>query len=311
MSAIVKRPPAIIYPALTYVIFCWALNTVILKYAFRAFDPLALMALRFVAMTPLAFLLARLSGERVRIHRRDLPLLVVCGACGYGFYQYLWVLGLDHTTPFASALLGSLAPVFTLAIVALSRQESVRSGRWPGAVVALAGVAVFEGLFAGHITFHLGDGLTIVSTLLFALFNVFSARLLDRYTPIAFVAVTMTVGTIIILPGGLPHLVTQDYRHIPLLDWGIFAYAVLFPILLTYPVWSFGISRLGAARTSLFQYGTPVVAGLLSVAILHTRIEPHQILGTAICIGGMALSQFMGKQSLWAIWAQRTQGVER
>jgi drug/metabolite transporter (DMT)-like permease len=307
----VKRPHSLIYLGLLYVIFCWALNTVILKYAFAAFDPLALMALRFVAMTPLAFLLAKVRGERICVYRRDLPILILCGACGYGVYQYLWILGLDHTTPFASALLGSMAPVFTLAIVAGSRQERVRSGRWVGAGVALLGVAVFEGLFAGHTTFHIGDGLTLISTLLFALFNVFSARVLDRYTPMAFVAITMTVGTIIILPGGLMHLIAQDYRHIPLIDWGIFAYAVLFPILLTYPVWSYAISQLGAARTSLFQYGTPVLAGLLSIAILHMRIEPHQILGTAICIGGMALSQLMGKQSLFAIWAQRTQGVER
>ncbi len=302
---------AFLYLSLVYVVFCWALNTVILKYSFNAFDPLALMGLRFVFMTPLAFLLARMLGERVRVHRRDLPLLIVCGACGYGLYQYLWVLGLDHTTPFASALLGSLTPVMTLTLVAALGQERVRSGRWLGAVVALFGVAVFEGLFAGHITFHIGDALTIGSMLLFSIFNVVSARMLDRYTPMAFVAMTMLIGTIMILPGTALAMFHQDFAHIPAVDWGIFAYAVIFPILLTYPVWSYGISRLGAGRTSLFQYGTPVLAGLLSVALLHARIEPHEIAGTLICIGGMALSQLLGKQSLLALWAQRTQGVER
>jgi drug/metabolite transporter (DMT)-like permease len=301
----------LIYAGLVYVIFCWALNTVILKYAFGAFDPLALTGLRFIAMTPLAFLLAKLRGERIYIYRRDLPLLILCGACGYGAYQYLWVLGLAHTTPFASSLLGSLAPIMTLAVVAALGQERVRSGRWVGAAVALFGVAIFEGAFAGHATFRIGDALTLVSTALFALFNVFSARVLDRYTPISFVAITMTIGTMMILPGALPRLVHQDFSHIPPVDWAIYAYAVLFPILLTYPVWSYGISQLGAARTSLFQFGTPVLAGLLSVMLLRARIEPHQIIGAGICIAGMALSQAIGKQSLFALWAQRTQGMER
>jgi drug/metabolite transporter (DMT)-like permease len=308
---IIVKSRAVVYLGLLYVVFCWALNTVILKYAFGAFDPMALTGMRFIAMTPLAFVLARIMGERVRVNWRDLPLLIVCGACGYGVYQYLWVIGLAHTTPFASALLSALAPVMTLGIVAASGQERVRSGRWLGAVIALLGVAIFEGAFAGHATFRIGDALTLLATALFAFFNVFSAKVLGRYTPVSFVAITMTIGTIMILPGALPRMVHQNFSHIPAVDWAIYAYAVLFPILLTYPVWSYGISLIGAARTSLFQFATPVIAGLLSVAILRSHIEAHQILGAAICIGGMALSQLIGKQSLFVLWAQRTQGVER
>jgi drug/metabolite transporter (DMT)-like permease len=91
----------------------------------------------------------------------------------------------------------------------------------------------------------------------------------------------------------------------------VLAYAVTFPILLTFPVWSYGISQLGAGRTSLFQFGVPVIAGLLSVLILHNRIEPHQIAGAAVCIAGMAISQLLGKVSLTAIWTQRTLPMER
>jgi drug/metabolite transporter (DMT)-like permease len=293
------------------VILAWALNTVLVKYAVARFDPLAFTGLRFLAMTPLAFVLARVMGERVRIRKGDIPLLIACGVCGYGAYQYLWVIGLAHTTPFASALLATLAPMMTLAIVAFGRTERVRSGRWLGAIVALFGVAVFEGIFAGHITFRIGDALTIASAATFAVFNVLTARLLDRYTPTALVAIAMTVGTVMILPGAIPRMFAQHWSAVTPADWGVLAYAVIFPIVLTFPVWSYGISRFGAGRTSLFQFGVPVLTGLLSVALLRNHIEPHQIIGAAICIGGMAISQLLGTYSLTALWAQRTQGVER
>ena len=302
---------ALIYLGLVYVVTVWALNTVAVKYVFTTWNPLAFTGLRFVAMTPLAFLLARIRGERIAFERRDIPLLLACGACGYGVYQYLWVLGLAHTTAFASALLASMAPVITLALVALGRQERVRSGQWGGAVIALFGVAVFEGAFAGHATFHIGDALTLASAGVFALFNVFSARLLDRYTPISLVVISLTLGTLMILPGAIPEMIRQDWSKVTPLDWGVFAYAVIFPIVLTYPVWSYGISQLGAGRTSLFQFGVPVLAGLLSVLLLRSRIEPHQIAGAAICIFGMAISQVLGKVSLTEIWSQRTQGMKR
>jgi len=302
---------ALIYLGLVYVVTVWALNTVAVKYVFATWNPLAFTGLRFVAMTPLAFLLARIRGERIAFERRDIPLLLACGACGYGVYQYLWVLGLAHTTAFASALLASMAPVITLALVALGRQERVRSGQWGGAVIALFGVAVFEGAFAGHATFRIGDALTLASAGVFALFNVFSARLLDRYTPISLVVISLTLGTLMILPGAIPEMIRQDWSKVTPLDWGVFAYAVIFPIVLTYPVWSYGISQLGAGRTSLFQFGVPVLAGLLSVLLLRSRIEPHQIAGAAICIFGMAISQVLGKVSLTEIWSQRTQGMKR
>jgi drug/metabolite transporter (DMT)-like permease len=301
----------VVYAGLLYVAFVWALNTVAVKYAFTAWRPMAFTGIRFMLMVPLSFALARVLGERIHVEKRDLPLLLGCGACGYGIYQYLWVIGLAHTTAFASALLATLAPVITLAIVAFSGDERVRSGRWLGAAIALFGVAVFEGAFAGHATFRIGDGLTLASAAIFALFNVFSARLLDRYTPFSLVVISLALGTVMILPGAIPEMVRQDWSKVTLMHWGVLAFAVVFPIVLSYPVWSYGISQLGAGRTSLFQFAVPVIAGFLSVAMLGSHISRHEIVGAAVCIAGMAISQVFGKVSLTAIWAQRVHGMER
>jgi len=297
---------SLLYPGLSFVAFSWAMNTVLVKYAFTSIDPLAFTGLRFIAMTPLAFLLAPAMRQQIRFHVRDLPMLIACGVCGYGLYQYFWVFGLANTTAFASSLLASLSPMLTLTIVAFSGEERVHSGRWLGAAVALFGVAIFEGVFAGHLTFRPGDALTFCAAMVFAVFNVLSGRLVGRYTPVGLVAVTMAIGTVILLPGAFPRMTHQNYGALPAADWGIFAFSVVFPIVLTFPVWSWGISVLGAGRASLFQFAVPVMAGLLSIAILHNRIELHQIVGTAVCIGGMAISQVMGKVSLTQIWTERT-----
>ncbi len=66
--------------------------------------------------------------RRVAIERRDVLPLVVCAACGYGVYQYLWIIGLANTTAFASSLLGATAPIFTLAFVAIAGHESFAAG---------------------------------------------------------------------------------------------------------------------------------------------------------------------------------------
>lgn len=299
-----------IVAALLYVVLAWGLNTVLVKLVFRDVDPLAFMAMRFVVMPPLALVLVWLSGGSVHVERRDLPALVACGACGYGVYQYFWILGLAHTTAFASALLGSLAPVFTLVLVAAFKVERVRSLRWIGAAVALAGVAIFEGAFAGRATVRLGDVLTLIAAAIFAGYNVLSARLLARYAPLTLVAITMCIGAVMVVPGGIWAIAHTDVAHLPFAVWGVFAYSVFFPILLTYPVWTWAIREMGAARVSLFSYFVPVIAGLLSIPMLGASITPYEIVGSIVCIAGMVLATTLrGSLSQW--WASRTIGIER
>lgn len=300
-----------VYLGLGYVVVCWGLNIVLVKSAIARLDPLAFTALRFLAMTPLAFGLVYATGERVRIARRDLAALAVCAACGYGIYQYLWIVGLANTSAFASSLLGATAPIFTLVIVALLGRERVRSGRWIGAGIALLGIAVFEGAFAGRATFRIGDALTLLSSVSFALYNVVTARLMERYSPVLLVAITMTMGMLMILPAGIPRLIHAPLAHLGWAVWGPFLFAVVFPIVLTWPVWNYGISQIGAARAALFGFLVPLVSGFASIAILGARFESHQLVGAVICIGGMALASLFGRFSLTAIWAERSLPLER
>lgn len=301
----------LLYVSLLYVVLAWALNTVLAKQAVAQIAPLAFTFLRFIAMTPLAFLMARIARNRIHVERRDIGALIACGACGYGVYQYFWIVGLKYTTPFASSLLGAMSPIFTLAIVAALGHERVRSGRWLGALIALFGIAVFEGAFSGATTFRIGDLLTLGAALVFAVYNVLSARLLDRYTPLELLAITMAIGTVMIAPGGIPALLHTHFATISWDVWWRLIYATLFPILLTYPVWSYGISSLGAAKASIFSFLVPVLTGLLSVPIVHAVFTRYELIGAAICLAGMIVSYLLGRISLTAIWAQRTLPFER
>jgi drug/metabolite transporter (DMT)-like permease len=307
----VVRSRFLVSIGLIYVVICWGLNVVLVKSAIALLDPLAFTALRFIAMTPLTFALVYATGSRVPLRRKDLVLLILCAAFGYGIYQYLWVIGLANTTAFASSLLGATAPIFTLALVALTGHERVRSGRWAGAAIALLGIAIFEGAFAGHATFRIGDLLTLLSSISFAAYNVTTARLMGRYSPVTLVAITMTLGMLMILPAGIPRLLHADLAHLGWRVWGPFLFAVIFPIVLTWPVWNYGISQIGAARAGLFGFLVPLVAGVASVFVLGARFEVHQIAGAAVCIGGMVAASLLGRFSIAEIWTERTMPLEK
>ncbi|TAM62090.1 DMT family transporter [bacterium] len=304
-----SRP--LVFAALLAVVLFWGLNVVVMKAAFVHWNPLGFTGLRFLAMVPLALGIARLRGESLRIELRDLPALLICAACGYGVYQYFYVIGLAHTTVFASALLSSLTPVFTLMLAVAMGLERSRTGRWIGAIIALFGVAVFEGAFAGRATIRLGDALTLVGAMIFAGYNVFAGRLLSRYSPTSLIAITITLGALMIAPGGLWGLAHQDFARLRVSDWFLMLYSVIFPMVIGYQLWSWGISKIGAGATSIFNFGVPIVAGFAGVMFLSMPVTRYEILGAAICIAGMAAAQVLARYSFTGLWTQLTVPAER
>ena len=285
----------LIYGALLYVVLAWAINMIVAKQAIEQMNPLAFTFVRFLIMTPLAFSFIWASGGRIHVERRDIPALLLCGACGFGLYQYLWVTGLAHTTPFATALLGATSPIFTLAIVALAGHEHVRPGRWFGVAVALLGVAIFEGAFSGNAALRIGDLLVLASAAVFAGYNVVGSRLMSRYQPIELLAIGLTIGAIMLIPGGVPALLHTNFTSLGWDVWWRIIYATLFPILLTYPVWIWGINKLGAGKGSIVQFLMPVLTGILSVPILHAAFLPYELIGAVVCLGGMLFAFALGR----------------
>jgi drug/metabolite transporter (DMT)-like permease len=287
----------LIYGALLYVVLAWAINMIVAKQAIEQMNPLAFTFVRFLIMTPLAFLFLWGTGGRIHIERRDIPALLLCGACGFGLYQYLWVTGLAHTTPFASSLLGATSPIFTLAIVALAGHEHVRPGRWFGVGIALLGVAIFEGAFSGNAAIHIGDLLILTSAAVFAGYNVVGSRLMARYQPLELLAIGLTIGAIMLIPGGVPALVHTNLTTLGWDVWWRIIYATLFPILLTYPVWIWGINKLGAGKGSIMLFFAPILTGILSVPILHATFPSYEVAGAIVCLGGMFFAFALGRSS--------------
>ena len=91
------------------------------------------------------------------------------------------------------------------------------------------------------------------------------------------VAITMTIGMLMICRSASP-LAARDIARFGWEVWGPFAFAVVFPIVLTWPVWNTRSNR-AARRLSVF---VPIVAGFASIPILGTHSNRTQIVGAVI-----------------------------
>lgn len=295
---------------LIFVVIVWGASPAFFKIALSELQPLAFVMMRFVLLSVVSIivLLVRARRDRAirpfRIRRADLGWLALSGLSGYGIYQLLYIEGLARTTPFASALLMATVPLWSAAILAVSRIERIRVAQWVGIIVSLAGIAWFllggrshtselpadQALTAGEII--LGDALSLGAAALFAIYGIVNKRLAPRYTPVELMCYTLLIGTLALAPFGTAAIAQQDWSRVTWQTWVILPYSVLFPIYITYSIWNWAIGIRGVGYVTIYAYAVPILVGIVAWIAFGEQLSAIQIASAALTLGGMLLARW-------------------
>ena len=277
------------------VVVVWASTFVVTKQVFDEIAPLAFAFIRFLGITLLAFIVLAIAVSRGtaqwHVWRHDLPRFAIVGVCGYTLYQLGFVLGLERTSPFSSALLISTMPLFTIAFLrAMGEHPPLRA--WLGVAVALVGTALFEGdkLAEGGGSL-IGDLLSLGSAISFAAYGVLNRPLVKRYPTATYTAYTVLAGAIPLLAVSAPAAVQQNWFAISPPSWLAVAYMVVLPVYVAYMVWNWAIARRGAAAASSFGLLVPVVSGILSALTYGESFGLFKLGGAALIMAGLVALQ--------------------
>lgn len=276
-------------------VLIWGLNFSVMKGAFREFLPLAFNGLRFVLASLLVLILVRLIEGRVSIQRKDWPAFVALGLIGNTLYQIFFVIGLDHSTAGNASLILALSPIFVALFGSFLREEKITRRAWLGIWASLLGLVLVIGGGESGFKFGFetlsGDLLVLLATLCWAIYTIRSKPLLGKYSPLALTAITMVIGTLALIPFSVPAIVAQDWQIISLQSWLALGYSVTMAIVLAYVIWSFGVQRLGGARTAIYSNLVPVVGTTLAFFLLGEKLGWLQLLGGVIIIFGIILAR--------------------
>ncbi len=276
--------------ALLSVVAIFASTFVLAKQIFAEIAPLAFAGVRFFLIAALAVAVLAVSGASWRVCRGDVVRFVAVGVCGYTFYQLGFVLGLERTSPFSSALLISTVPLFTIVLLTVLG-ERPRVQAWIGVIVSLAGIAVFEVDKLGAPGSLVGDLLSVGSAVSFAVYGVLNRPLVKRYATPTYTAYTVLAGALPLVLVSAPAMAAQDWRGIAVGTWLSVAYMVVVPVYLAYQVWNWAIGQRGAAAASSYVLLVPVVSGAFSVALFGEAFGPTKLVGAVLVLLGLVVLQ--------------------
>jgi drug/metabolite transporter (DMT)-like permease len=272
-----------------------------------------LMAWRFGIGAILAWLWV-LANPGARAGLRRMPRLAVLGAIGLGVYytsnSATYFAGLEHVPASLAALIVYIYPAI-VAVISLRVGQPLRGRRaWGALGLALVGVALAVGSPSSSGTpLPVGSLLLILaSPVIYSVWIILATRLTgedredvgrdsgSQVDPIAAGAIIITATAltfwITALAAGQPVLPAQ----IPDAAWfGIVGIGLVSTFIAVQTFYA-GAHRIGAARASLVSTVEPIWTVSLAGLLLGESLSPIQLLGGALILGGVALSQTGGSQ---------------
>lgn len=293
---------------LALVVLIWGISPSLFKVALEEMEPFAFTYTRFLLITAMSLLVlwfhSRRGGRAWHFERRDLLPLIVSGLSGYGIYQVFYILGLHLTTVFGSALLMATVPLFSAILLAIFRTERVGPVQWLGVLLAFGGVTLFLLAATGHTqqvaadrnltpqTILLGDLLTLVAALSFALYGITNKKLGLRFSQAELMCYTLIVGTVALTPVGLPALFQQQWTHVSIRSWLVITYSLIFPIYVSYIIWNWAIVQRGVGYVTLYNYLVPILGGVGSFLLLGEQLSAGQLAGAGVVLAGLLLARW-------------------
>jgi drug/metabolite transporter (DMT)-like permease len=278
----------------------WALNFSVVKISLLEFDPYSFNAIRFFLAFLLLYFAAKKKGLSLKVKREHFWALVGIGLIGNLLYQMLFIVGINLTKAAnASVMLGTI-PIWVALLSQFFTEEKLTPLKTIGVLFAFFGVALIVAGGNNEISFKsdtfLGDIITILSAIVWAVFTIFSKKYLKFYNSTQFSAFMALIGFICLAIIGAPALVELEWSSISPKAYGGLIYSGTLSVGIAYLIWNNGIVKIGAVRTATYQNLVPVLGLIFGVIILDEVLTLFQYIGALSVIAGIVMARLPVKK---------------
>ena len=284
----------------------WGANFSVIKRAFEEVPPQPFNALRLVIASAVFLVAINIAGRFARrgdpissvfhtrnpLTKRDRIDLIWLGIVGHLGYQYFFVGGVALSSASNAALIVGSTPAVLAVVSALLGRESISRLHWIGAAISAIGIylVVGRGASFGGATLR-GDLLVICSVACWVAFTLGAGSLIKRHSPLYVTGMTMVYGGVPYVVMALPQILRVPWDTVSAWTFAALVLSALLALNLAYVIWYMGVQRLGAARTSIYSNGVPIVAMAVAAVWLGEPLTWNKLLGAAAVLSGVLLTR--------------------
>jgi drug/metabolite transporter (DMT)-like permease len=284
---------------LTTIVLLWAGSFIFIRLALKEISPVTLALARFSLATPtlLVFtLFTRQARQTFRAAlRKDFVLFSALGLTGVTLLYIFQFLSLRLISATEGSILINFHVIFAMLLSAAFMGEQLTRTKLAGVLLAFAGVVVIttgsEPMMSVSFVEPLGVLLMVLAAFCWAAYSVLSKKALVRYSTTVSTCVAFLLGTLYLIPlaladGGMNALLDSTW-----LAWCSVFYLAIPSSVITYVLWNRMIREVEITRVMVSLYAIPIPTAMLSYLFLGEKITQSLILGGAVVMLGVYLTQ--------------------
>jgi drug/metabolite transporter (DMT)-like permease len=286
------------YGSVIVAMIFWSFSFIWFKMANKTFNPITIVFIRLLFATILLSLYLIVTRGFMKIKKKDRKLFLMLALFEPFFYFLGESYGLTYVSATFCSVLISTIPVFAAIAARLIFKERLKGINYAGIFISFIGVLIFILNSDGSLSFNVKGLLLILFAVLTAVgYNLTLSRLVGSYSPVYIVNVQNIIGAILFLPL-FAVLDLRDFITIPftfemfrpIIQLAVFASSAAFVLF------AYSASHMGITRTNVFSNCIPIFTALFSFMLLGEELTVQNLVGMAIVVAGLFMSQMSGRR---------------
>ena len=240
--------------------------------------PISSVTLRLV-FGAVVFWIVGIFAKPETVTFKDKMKLMLLGGAGIFGYMSLYAVSLSHTTPVSFAIFNAMQPLWVVVASAVIFHEGIDARKLMGLAVGFAGAMLCilaEPNRAVADKPLLGNMLSIAASIIYAVYLVFSARMVGHLSRMTILRYTFLSAAVVALLftwifGFSAPMFEGGVKTKPLL---VLAFVLVFPTVITYFLIPIGLKYLNSTVVAIYGYVTLIVASVVSFITGVDKFEP-------------------------------------
>ena len=276
--------------------FIWSGNFIVARAVNKEIPPISLNFYRWLIASIIIFPFAfKKFKDEWKVVKQSWRYLFWISLTGIALFNTFVYIGAHYTSAINLALIGTTSsPIMSVLFARIFLKEKVGWMKFAGMILCIIGVLFLlsKGDFRNlvHLKFSEGDLWVLLAAFCFAIYNTMVKKKPAGISPVNFLFVIFSFGTLLVLP-----FFVWELSHAATVEWngkliGSILYLGIAASVICFLIWNMAIGKLGAGRTSLFGNLIPVFSSIEAAVILHENFTWMHVTSMVIVFIGIVLA---------------------